>query len=412
MLESLKTNEPFTYNKLSAEEMKARGILGRLVGPCAEFTIPTRNGRKYNEELWDNVFEDEIVNEKIENKGLFGELGHPTDREEIDPEKIAIALNEKPKKNKNGQLIACFDILNTPSGKILKTLCDYGTTIGISSRGSGDVITNNLGEEIVDPTTYYFECFDAVILPAVKSARLEYMHESINENNLKLKKALTESYKEANIEDKKIMKKTLEDINIKLDLPKDDEKLDETVEKKLTVDDIPWAADDPEEQKILTEETEAEDEETAEVDEEEAKEKETPDETKDKEEVEIGTAEDTKQEEKVEEPKEESSLAIDKVTSDANKAIEAEKVEEPKDIHDEGFNAGLEKAQEVVSEVGETTKLETSITSEQPEDTETAAEEVAAEKPQGEDIEVESNDDEKLEVDETSEKAKDTGLKE
>ena len=57
---------------------------------------------------------------------------------------------------------------------------DYGATIGISSRGSGDLITEANGDEVVDPETYYFECFDAVLLPAVKSARLKYMTESIS----------------------------------------------------------------------------------------------------------------------------------------------------------------------------------------------------------------------------------------
>ena len=109
MLESLRKNESFTYTKLSPEEMKSRGILGRLVGPCADFTIPTRNGRKYEESLWDRVFDDEIVNEKIKNKCLFGELGHPLDREEVDPEKIAIALNEVPKKNDKGQLVPVIE---------------------------------------------------------------------------------------------------------------------------------------------------------------------------------------------------------------------------------------------------------------------------------------------------------------
>ena len=179
MLESLSKNETFEYKKLSAEEMESRGILGRLVGPCADFINPTRNGRGYGEELWERVFDDPIVNEKIDNKCLFGELGHPADREEVDMEKIAIALNEKPKKNKDGKLLACFDILNTPNGKILKTLCDYGTTIGISSRGTGEVI----GDE-VDPDSYNFECFDAVIVPAVKEARLNYVTESLNKNSL------------------------------------------------------------------------------------------------------------------------------------------------------------------------------------------------------------------------------------
>lgn len=229
MLETLKRNESFSYKKLSKEEMEARGILGRLVGPCADFTIPTRNGRKYNESLWNNVFEDEIVLEKINNKCLFGELGHPADREEVDPEKIAIALNEKPVKNSDGQLIACFDILNTPSGKILKTLCDYGTTIGISSRGSGDII-DELGEEIVDPDTYMFECFDAVILPAVKAARLKYMTESLSVKEKKLRKALRESIENAPEEEKEIMKNTLEELDLDISLDEEASTDDEAIE--------------------------------------------------------------------------------------------------------------------------------------------------------------------------------------
>ncbi len=121
MLETLNKNESFEYQKLSPEEMKARGILGRLVGPCADFINPTRNGRSYGESLWENVFNDDIVKEKIANKCLYGELGHPADREEVDPEKIAISMPEAPKKNKDGNLIACFDILDTAIGRILKT---------------------------------------------------------------------------------------------------------------------------------------------------------------------------------------------------------------------------------------------------------------------------------------------------
>ena len=236
MLEALKKNESFSYKKLSAEEMAARGILGRLVGPCADFTIPTRNGRKYGESLWENVFSDEIVLEKINSKCLFGEFGHPADREEVDPDRIAIALTEIPKKNASGQLEACFDILDTPSGRILKTVCDYGAHIGISSRGSGDII-EEYGEEIVDPDTYYFECFDAVLLPAVKQARLNYMHESVDTKALKLRKALTEQLEKATEDDKKIMKETLKDLNIELE---------ETV-----TDEIPWSAD-PEDAPVNT----------------------------------------------------------------------------------------------------------------------------------------------------------------
>ena len=223
MLEKLKQNEALEYQKLSQDEMKAKGILGRLIGPCADFINPTRNGRQYTEELWDTVFEDPIVKEKIENKCMFGELGHPADRTEVDMEKIAIALNEMPKKDKDGKLLACFDILDTPNGRILKTLCDYGTTIGISSRGTGDVIDTGDGEQ-VDPETYDFECFDAVIVPAVKEARLEYFTESLDKNQnsmLNLKKALCESLESETEEHKKVMKETLNNLGIDLDEQKE-----------------------------------------------------------------------------------------------------------------------------------------------------------------------------------------------
>lgn len=287
MLEALKKNESFSYKKLSAEEMAARGILGRLVGPCADFTIPTRNGRKYNEQLWDKVFSDEIVIEKINNKCLFGEFGHPADREEVDPDKIAIALNAVPKKNADGQLMACFDILNTPSGKILKAVCDYGANIGISSRGSGDII-EEMGEEIVDPETYYFECFDAVILPAVKAARLNYMTESVDKKALKLRKTLTEQLENASEEDKKIMKETLKNLNIELE------------ESSSEWDDVPMIEDE-ELDNVLTEAEELEVDEEIEAVEDEAAEEEVEDEI---EEVEESEAEEDSEIEENEESEE------------------------------------------------------------------------------------------------------------
>lgn len=216
MLESLKKNEEFKYQKLTPEEMTSKGILGRLVGPCADFTNPTRNGRKYGEQLWEKVFENPITIEKINNGVCFGELGHPADRTETDMEKIAICLREQPKKNSDGVLMAVFDILDTPNGRILKSLCDYGTKIGVSSRGQGDIIEDEDGNEMVDPETYDFECFDAVLVPAVECARMQYVTESLDKNASKLNKALCEDLNKATEADRKIMLETLNNLNIKI----------------------------------------------------------------------------------------------------------------------------------------------------------------------------------------------------
>lgn len=213
-----KMNKDFIYEKLTLEEQEKRQILGRLVGVIADSKNPTRNGRRYSLKLWENVFNNPIMQEKIKNRCCFGELNHPADRTDIDMEKIAVCLAEVPQLNEKGQLCGLFDILNTPNGRILKTLCDYGCNIGISSRGQGDLITGADGNEEVDPDTYECECFDVVVVPAVESARLKYVTESFDGKASKtLKGALRESLASASTEDRKIMKETLDNLNIDVD---------------------------------------------------------------------------------------------------------------------------------------------------------------------------------------------------
>ena len=211
MLENFNTKNSFEYQKLTEEEQNKRGILGRLVGPIADSVNPTRNGRRYSGELWEKVFKNPIMQEKIENRVCFGELGHPVDRTETDMEKICWCLAEVPKKGDDGQLYGVFDILPTPNGRILKALCDYGSNIGTSSRGSGDTFMDYDGQESVDPDTYECECWDAVLLPAVKSARLTPVTESLHKT---LKESLETLVNNANEADKKVMTETLENLNL------------------------------------------------------------------------------------------------------------------------------------------------------------------------------------------------------
>ena len=209
--------ETLAFEDLTPEEKEQRGILGRLYGPCADIIGPTRNGRKYGDELWENVFtKNEIVKELLANGGIPGEAQHPTDREEIDTEKIAIMMPEAPKKDKNNRLIGYWDILDTPCGRILYQLAKYGFKLGISSRGVGDIITDENGDDIVDPETYDFTCFDAVIIPAVKEARLNFT-EGLNTNKT-LKAALTESLNNATDNDRRIMEETIKNLNLDITL--------------------------------------------------------------------------------------------------------------------------------------------------------------------------------------------------
>ena len=162
-------------NTLSLNEsiQPRKGCLGRIEGICADFKHATRNGRLYGLQLWKNVFSSELFQEGLQSKTIIGELDHPEDRFEPLAQKACIVMTDYEIDEENGYIKAGFDILDTPSGKILKSLLDYGCVLGVSSRGQGDIIesTDSNCEEEVDPDTYDFACFDVVTTPAVKKAR-------------------------------------------------------------------------------------------------------------------------------------------------------------------------------------------------------------------------------------------------
>lgn len=217
-MRNLTESDKLKFQRISPEEREKKGILGRLYGPCADVINATRNGRKYGEELWSKVFSSPIVKEQYEAGGIFGELNHP-DYEEVAIEKIAIVMPEPPAKGPDGLLYGYWDILDTPCGRILKTLCDYGYKVGISTRGSGEVTSDFLGNEEVDPDTYNLSALDIVSIPAVKAARLQYVTESLNKTryNVTLREKLTESINKETVENQKIVKESLTTLGINLD---------------------------------------------------------------------------------------------------------------------------------------------------------------------------------------------------
>ena len=264
--------EALQIQPLSQEEMTSRHILGRLYGPIATCVESTRNGRLYNRPLWEKALVDEIFLEKVATKALFLELGHPADREETDMKQACACIPEIP-KIVGDDLCAYVDILDTPNGRLLKTLVDYGFVPGISSRGSGDVMDNNQ----VDPETFFLETWDIVQLPAVKKARLNIC-ESLDSESIKLKQALVESYKAAKEEDKDTMKKALENLNISIEEDLEQPvKVEEVSKRTLTSEDIPWELG-AEQDDVLVEDTEEDFEEVPEEDFEETSDEESTEE--------------------------------------------------------------------------------------------------------------------------------------
>lgn len=185
-------------NSLRLNESKApkKGCLGRLEGVCADFKNPTRNGRLYPIELWKKVFDDPLFKEALANKTLFGELDHPEDRFEPLVKHACIVMTDYDIDEDKGLIYGGFDILDTPDGRVLKNILDYGSVLGVSSRGQGDIIETVDGER-VDEDSYDFACFDVVSTPAVEKARQKVVESMRKEKKESFLESIQQQIREA-----------------------------------------------------------------------------------------------------------------------------------------------------------------------------------------------------------------------
>ena len=81
------------------------------------------------------------------------------------------------------------EILDTPSGKILKSLVDSGVTLGISSRGVGS--TRKEGDYQVVQDDFQLICWDFVSEPSTPGAFM--MREGVEVRRSDLNKVFTKS---------------------------------------------------------------------------------------------------------------------------------------------------------------------------------------------------------------------------
>ena len=194
LIEELTSRREVTLDESVQPSAKS---LGTLKGICADYKESTRNGNFYSRKLWENVFKDPLVKEALEDRVLLGELDHPSDgRLEMSAANACIVMTGYEFDDNEQVLKGSFDILPTPSGKVLRSLLDYGCRLGLSSRGEGDVTTDDQGRNVVaEDGSYYFVGFDAVAMPAVKKAK-PALQESLSKR-MTFKESLSEQINSA-----------------------------------------------------------------------------------------------------------------------------------------------------------------------------------------------------------------------
>lgn len=145
------------------ESVTDRGLT-RFRGKFQEAEAVNKNKRIYPFAVLDeNVKKLKPI---IEARGLIGELDHPTDSI-IHFDKCSHIVTKLWWDGNN--LMGEGEILNTPYGKILKSLLNDGVRVGISSRGVGNGRSDENGILVIGES-YKLITFDAVADPSTHSA--------------------------------------------------------------------------------------------------------------------------------------------------------------------------------------------------------------------------------------------------
>ena len=136
-----------------------------LVGICQKSGTKNGNGRIYRKETLQREVEN--YQKAIQERRALGELDHPDDS----VVNLKNCSHLMTKMWWDGEsVMGKIEVLDTPSGKILKELVKAGVKLGISSRGLGSVNEKN-GETIVEDD-FQLICFDMVSEPSTPGAYL------------------------------------------------------------------------------------------------------------------------------------------------------------------------------------------------------------------------------------------------
>lgn len=132
-----------------------------------------RNGRVYPF----NVLNKEVErynNDYVSKNRAFGELGHP-DSPTINLDRVSHMITSlKPDGN---NFVGKAKIMDTPNGKIVKSLLDGGASLGVSTRGVGSLKPAN-GYQLVQDDFHLATAADIVADPSAPKAFVQGIMEN------------------------------------------------------------------------------------------------------------------------------------------------------------------------------------------------------------------------------------------
>jgi len=144
-----------------------------IQGPFLVAETKNRNGRMYRTETLAKEV-GRYNEEYVQKNRAFGELGHP-DSPSINLDRVSHLITSL--KQEGNQWIGKAKILETPMGKIAKSLMEGGATLGVSSRGMGS-LKNEGGVNVVQDDYYLATAADIVADPSAPGAFVQGIMEN------------------------------------------------------------------------------------------------------------------------------------------------------------------------------------------------------------------------------------------
>ena len=175
--------EVFSNLKIIREQDGGKKAVYKFSGPFQEMNdvrgTKNKNGRIYNKKLWERVFGDAGVQERLSSKRMLGELDHPTDDGQI--RRTSHIITEARPDWNDGVIYGTLELLNHDQGDaaLIRALVDQGVQLCVSSRGFGEFMKDGC---TIDPETYKLVTWDIVLDPSVPIATLKKVAESVNHN--------------------------------------------------------------------------------------------------------------------------------------------------------------------------------------------------------------------------------------
>lgn len=139
-----------------------------IEGVFLQSNLKNRNGRVYPREIMEKEVK-RYNDEYITKNRAFGELGHP-DSPSINLDRVSHMI--KSLKMDGDNWIGRAKIMDTPYGKIVKSLIDEGAQLGVSSRGLGSLVQKN-GVNLVQDDFMLATAADIVADPSAPDAFVE-----------------------------------------------------------------------------------------------------------------------------------------------------------------------------------------------------------------------------------------------